>query len=288
MKTNTTLAIIFGLLMGYQANAQTLGDPFEPDDLRPLAGGIINGATPDIVLPPDIDLTVELPDIERWTIEGRDFADALDIDWVIFYIDQYRFEPLAGQIRIAPANAFSQENLRVEVVTFNRRSLLDFSILPTILQSCADAPVGESIVNLTELDFFALYRFRRCPGVQKQGGKGELEPQPYDLEFEISDRTEANNQLAKLSGNVRDVRSDKVVPGTAVFTQVNDITFGNPETGEWEFAAVNAPIIVLDFLAADIESIGPLNIGPVAPTQVVSMINLQAAPAGLVFFSGFE
>ncbi len=282
------MAITFALAMSCQAQAQVADDPFEPDDLRPLAGGIINGAAPEVILPPDVDLDVELPDIERWTIEDRNFASALDIDWVVFYIDQYRFEPLAGQIRIVPTSVFSQQNLRVEIATFSRRSLLDFSIQPTILQSCADSPVGETVVNLTSLDFLALYRLRSCPGAQKHQGKGGSQAQPYEFEFEINERTEANNQLAKLSGNVRDLRNGQVVPGAAVFTQVNDITFGNPETGEWEFAAVSAPAVILDFLAADRESVGPVNIGPIAPTEVVSMVVLDAVPAGLVFFSGFE
>lgn len=276
------------LLLSAGAHAQLFSDPFEPDDLAPLAGAIINGARPQFVFPPDFDPATELPEIERWTISGRNLATSLDTDWVVFYIDQYIYTPLAGQIRVTPTSAFSQANLRLEIAVVTRDSLLDLSVVPTILQSCLDSPVGESVVDLTEANFLALYRLRGCPGIFKDADSKGLGTMPYEFELEINDRQRMNNQLAKLSGTVRDVRNGQLVPGAAVFTQVNDITFGNPETGEWQFATVNASSIVLDFLAADVESIAPLDIGPVSPTDVISNIVLEAAPPGLIFFAGFE
>ncbi|MEM6574962.1 MAG: hypothetical protein AAF736_11870 [Pseudomonadota bacterium] len=278
----------FAALLAVPLKAQILDDPFEPDDLVPLAGALINGASPDFVFPPDIDINLELPEIERWLIQGRDLATPLDIDWFVFYIDQYLFRPLAGQIRIIPTSTFSENNLRVEVATLSRDSLLNFTIVPSILQSCFESPVGESVVTLGEADFLAFYRVRGCPGFLRAAEQAGVEKQPYDFEFEVNDRERAPALVAKLSGTVRDIRNGQAVPGAAVFTQVNDITFGDPDTGLWRFATVNAPSIVLDFLAPGLDSTGPVDIGPVGPADTISNISLGAAPTGLIFFAGFE
>ncbi len=275
-------------LFATRVDAQLIDDPFEPDDPFPLAGAIINGASPDFVFPPDFDINLELPEIERWLIQGRDLATPFDIDWFVFYIDQYLFRPLAGQIRIIPTSAFSENNLRVEVATLSRDSLLNFTIVPTILQSCFDSPVGESVINLGEADFLAFYSVRGCPGFLRAAEQAGADKQPYDVEFEVNDRERAPALVAKLSGTVRDIRNGRAIPGAAVFTQVNDITFGDPETGLWQFATVNAPSIILDFLAPGLESTGPVDIGPVGPADTISNISIGAAPAGLVFFAGFE
>ncbi|MEM9530152.1 MAG: hypothetical protein AAGA23_04485 [Pseudomonadota bacterium] len=252
-------------------------DPFEPDDLQPLIGAIINGAQPDFVFPPNLPEPV-LPDIERWLIEGRDLNTLTDIDWFVFFSDQYRFTPVAGQLRVLAADAVSQASLRVEVAAFVRESLVDLTVQPKILQSCLEAPVGDTVIDLEREDFLALYRLRACTGTRKL---------PYTFEFEITDREE-KALLARLSGTVRDIRNNQPVTGAAVFTQTNEVAFSDLENGLWEFAMVESSDVLLDFLAVGLESEGPVSIGPVSETNVVDDVRLEAAPIGLIFFSSFE
>ena len=123
--------------------------------------------------------------------------------------------------------------------------------------------------------------------------------------------------MTHLDGDLRERLHDfaETATGTRT-TALHDQVFANPCFGDDQLVNVQVVVVLgvrdcglqalldvlrdtlvresqvgqslLDFLAADRESVGPVNIGPIAPTEVVSMVVLDAVPAGLVFFSGFE
>ena len=254
-------------------------DPFETDDALAFLGAGMDGGQPDFTTP----FENQIGRIEGWRISGRQLDGNGDLDWIIFYGDEYPYCPVEAELRVIAEDNFARNNLRVEIIGYPRDFILNPGAAPLVLQSCGEAPVGDSTVTLTSVpgepsDFRTFYRLRSC------SNSGPLN---YRFEYRI---IELGFCFApsNIFGTVRDARNGRVVKGAYIYTDQNSVTFSGPADGEFQLLVFQDNAVILDFFAAGLESLGPVNIGPVSPSEFVEDVVLLGQPPGTVFFSGFE
>ncbi len=262
------------------ADAVAQTDPIEPDDALPFLGAGMNGGVPDFTVPSDNLIERD----EGWRISGRSLDGSQDLDWMIFYGDEYPFCQVRGELRIIPVGSNAATNLQVEVLGFPRTSVIDSSVAPVVLQSCANAPRGSSTIELlndsqiNRSDFRTFYRLRNCRN------SGAVE---YRFELVITELGFCF-ALSNLEGSVRDIRNGRSINGAYIFSNQNSVAFSSPATGEFGMVVGSSNNVVLNFFAADLESVGPVSLGPVDAFDFIPGIELFGQPPGMIFFSGFE
>ncbi|MFK7955356.1 MAG: hypothetical protein AB8B96_04615 [Lysobacterales bacterium] len=272
-----TLAI---LLLGLWSLSSAQVDPLEPDDALPFLGAGMNGGDPDFTFPSDNIIGRD----EGWRISGRSLNGSQDRDWMIFYGDEYPYCEVRGELRIIPVGSNAAANLQVEVLGYARSSVIDSTVSPVILQSCSQAPRGGSTIELLNdslvgrSDFRTFYRLRNCRNA------GVVE---YRFELEIT-QPGFCFALSNVEGNVRDIRNGRLIKGAYIFSNQNNVTFSSPETGQFGMFVSSGSNVVLDFFSGELESVGPVSIGSVAPSDYIPGVELLGQPAGMIFFSGFE
>ncbi|MEM7704120.1 MAG: hypothetical protein AAF358_01125 [Pseudomonadota bacterium] len=256
---------------------QAQSDPFEPDDAQAFLGASMDGGQPDF-----IEDVGSFDPVEGWRILGRQLDGSGDLDWQVFFRDQFQTCPVEVEVRVLAEDNFARNNLRVEILAFRRDLILNPSQAPTVLQSCAGAPVGDTAItfetSIFRDEFPTYYRVRSC------SNSGSLN---YRFEYRIT--SEVNCILSiSVVGRVQDVRNGRVVPGAYVYSDENEITFSAPDSGVFELLTLQDDAVILDFFADGLESLGPVNIGPVSQGEAVIDVTLLGQPPGLIFFSGFE
>ncbi len=249
-------------------------DPFEPDGALPFLGAGMNGGRPDFTTPSN-NL---IGRVEGWRIDQRSLNGGQDLDWMIFYRDEYPYCPQVGEIQVLAVDSFSRANLRVEVLGYPRTTVLNPSVTPLVLQSCSQAPVGSSSIDLGKDDFRDFYRIRSCSNAG---------PVNYRFEFRIIEPAFCF-ALSSVEGVVRDVRNNRASKGAYVYTDQNSVTFSSPDNGKFALTVFQRSDVILDFFAGDLESLGAVNIGPVAESDFITGVTLLGQPAGMIFYAGFE
>ncbi|MEM9314199.1 MAG: hypothetical protein AAGA95_06190 [Pseudomonadota bacterium] len=269
--------LFFLLLLTCLEGTVSRADPIEPDDDRPYVGAMMDARSPEFG-DPNPDVTPYGREL-IWRVEGRTFANTEDVDWIIFLRDRYSLVPFAGFLEVSPEDPLANPDLRVEILSYPRDVGINPAAMPVVLQDCNLAPAGGSSVPLTEAEFNAMFfRLRPCSLNAETGYRVRLVQTEGALALIVK----------TIFGQVVNARNGQGVGAAYVFTSGSTVTFSNLEDGTFSLFEVSTSPVALNFLSRNIESLGPVAIGPIEFESPVLGALIPGQPLGTIFVSGFE